>query len=64
MGKFSLMMRKTDDTRPDQEIKKEIYQNFIEPKCDVLFVVDDRLKVVKMWRELDLTVLQCAEGDY
>lgn len=59
-----LFMRQEGDYRPDQEIKKEIYKTKIEPFYEVLFVVDDRAKVVKMWRELGLVTLACAEGNY
>ena len=31
---------------------------------DVLFVVDDRQKVVDMWRDLGLVVLQPAPGNF
>jgi hypothetical protein len=31
---------------------------------DVFLVVDDRNKVVDMWRTLGLTVFQVAEGDF
>ena len=31
---------------------------------DVFLVVDDRDKVVKMWRSLGLSVFQVAEGDF
>ena len=31
---------------------------------DVFLVVDDRNKVVDMWRSLGLTVFQVAEGDF
>ncbi|MDC1174334.1 HAD family acid phosphatase [Bacteriovoracaceae bacterium] len=59
-----LLMRSESDRREDFEIKKEIYQNNIEPKFDSLFVLEDRLSVVKMWRSLGLTCLQCDWGDF
>jgi len=31
---------------------------------DVFLVVDDRNKVVDMWRSLNLPVFQVAEGDF
>lgn len=59
-----LFMRGVDDHRPDCEIKKEIYQSKIAPKFKTLFVVEDRKSVVKMWREINLTCLQCDWGDF
>ena len=58
-----LYMRDSDDDRPDEIVKKEIYQVHIAHR-DVLCVFDDRNKVVSMWRELGLTCLQVAEGDF
>ena len=52
------------DFRPDEEIKKEIYFNKIINNYNILFVLDDRAKVVKMWRELKLTCLQVDDGDF
>ena len=31
---------------------------------DIFMVVDDRQKVVDMWRDLGLTVFQVAPGDF
>lgn len=59
-----LFMRKHGDYRPDEVIKKEIYDKHIKDKYDVEFVLDDRNKVVKMWREIGLKCLQVAEGDF
>jgi hypothetical protein len=58
-----LYMRDSDDDRPDEIVKKEIYQVHIAHR-DVLCVFDDRNKVVSMWRELGLTCLQVADGDF
>ncbi len=60
----SLLMRKTDDHRKDSIVKKEIYEDNIQGKFNVRFVLDDRDQVVEMWRELGLTCLQVAAGDF
>ncbi len=60
----ALYMRKIADRRKDYVIKKEIYEQEIKGKYDVLFVLEDRDQVVKMWRELGLTCLQVAYGDF
>lgn len=59
----SLFMRKAKDHRKDTIIKAEIYKEFIEPKYDILFVIDDRPSVCRMWRSLGLVVLQCGNGE-
>ncbi|CAB4143251.1 hypothetical protein UFOVP434_103 [uncultured Caudovirales phage] len=59
-----LFMRKTGDRRPDDIIKAEIYETHIKPKYDVLYVFDDRNRVVDMWRKKGLTCLQVADGNF
>lgn len=60
----ALYMRKNGDYRKDYVVKKEVYKKYIEPTYEVLFVLDDRDQVVKMWRSLGLTCLQVAYGDF
>lgn len=59
-----LLMRPAGDYRQDALVKRELYEAHIAGRYEVLFVVDDRASVVKMWRELGLTCLQCAEGEF
>lgn len=59
-----LFMRPVDDKRSDTIVKQEIYEEYIEGRYNVLWVLDDRDRVVKMWRSLGLTVFQVAEGDF
>lgn len=59
-----LFMRPAGDFRPDEIIKEEIYRTEIEPHYDVKLVLDDRAKVVKMWRSLGLPCWQVAAGDF
>lgn len=61
---YHLFMRKTGDFRSDDIVKKEIYDNEIKDTFCVRYVVDDRNRVVKMWRSIGLTVLQVADGDF
>ena len=48
---------------PDEILKKKMLDTFVDID-DVFLVVDDRNKVVKMWRDLGLTTFQVAEGDF
>jgi len=59
-----LYMRPSEDYRKDAIIKKEMYENHINGKFNVEFVLDDRNQVVDLWRSLGLTCLQVAEGDF
>lgn len=53
-----LHMRPGGDRRPDTVVKREIYERDIAPRYEVGLVVDDRPKVVEMWRDLGLHVVQ------
>lgn len=64
LNEFDLFMRKKGDYRKDDIIKNEIYIYEIEPIYNVFFVLDDRNSVVDMWRELGLTCLQVAPGNF
>jgi 3-deoxy-D-manno-octulosonate 8-phosphate phosphatase KdsC-like HAD superfamily phosphatase len=61
---LNLFMRKASDEREDAIIKKEVYDNHIKDKFDVQFAIEDRKSVVKMWREVGVTCLQCDWGDF
>lgn len=57
-----LRMRPDDDKRPDTEIKREMISD--EELKKLLFVVEDRERVVDMWRNLGITCLQCDSGNF
>jgi len=59
-----LIMRADGDFRKDSVVKREMFDKYIRDKYCVHFVLDDRNQVVKMWRDLGLTCLQVAEGDF
>ena len=48
---------------PDEILKKEMLDTFVDID-DVFLVVDDRDKVVKMWRDLGLNTFQVAPGNF
>lgn len=60
----NLFMRKTGDTRRDSIVKEELFDEHIFNKYFIEFILDDRNQVVEMWRELGLTCLQVAEGNF
>ena len=55
----------TPDMRfmPDEILKKAMLDTFVDIN-DVFLVVDDRDKVVKMWRDLGLNTFQVAPGNF
>ena len=61
---INLFMRKNGDSRKDVIIKREIFEEHIEGKFNVEFVLDDRDQTVKGWRDLNLPTFQVAPGDF
>lgn len=55
-------MRNNGDKRSDTIVKKEIYEEHIKGKYNIIGVVDDRPKVVRMWELQGLKVLKCGPG--
>lgn len=61
----TLCMRPKGDTRRDSIVKRELFEMYIEDEYEVVFVLDDRDQVVKMWREeLHLPCFQVAYGNF
>ena len=60
-----LVMRdsKTNHFTPDDVLKKDMLDKHVDIN-DVFLVVDDRDRVVKLWRSLGLTTFQVADGDF
>lgn len=61
---FELFMRAEGDTRKDDLVKYELFNENIRDKYHVKYVLDDRDQVVKMWRSLGLACFQVAEGNF
>lgn len=60
-----LHMRKEKDMRGDDIVKRELFNAHVKGKYNVIFVLDDRDRVVRLWRrDLGLTCLQVAEGNF
>ncbi len=56
--------RPTGNSEEDSEIKWAMFQEQIAGKYNVDFILDDRNRVVEMWRANGLTVFQVADGDF
>lgn len=62
---FILLMRPKGDKRDDRIIKRELFNKYVRDQFYIEFVLDDRQRVVDMWRnEIGLTVLQVADGNF
>lgn len=63
-----LYMRTEGDHRPDEKVKPELLDkaqdNIVFNDSEILCVLDDRKRVVEMWRNRGLLCLQVVEGDY
>lgn len=61
----ALHMRSNGDYRSDEIIKLELFESYVRNTFDVQFVLDDRNRVVDMWRnQLGLTCFQVQDGDF
>lgn len=59
-----IYMRPENDFRKDTHIKREIYQNEIEGKYNVVAVYDDRLQVLDMWTENGIFTFNVNQGNH
>jgi predicted kinase len=61
---YDLHMRPAGDMRKDTIVKPELFDKHVRGKYFVLFCVDDRSTVVDKWREMGLTCMQVAPGNF
>lgn len=59
-----LHMRSAGDKRADDLVKSEMFFDEVAPRWNVLGAIDDRNRVVAMWRRIGLMCAQVAEGDF
>lgn len=57
-----IFMKKSDDFRKDNVVKKELYNKNIKGKYNVLCVYDDRNQVVKMWYDEGIFCFNVNQG--
>jgi predicted kinase len=58
-----LHMRTAGDCSPDTVVKRQIFDDHIRDKYDVIGVFDDRKSVKRMWVQLGLHVFDCNQHD-
>lgn len=57
-----LAMRKADTNNDDREVKKEMLEKYVIGRYNVLFVIDDRPKICRMWHDVyGLTTLRVGD---
>jgi hypothetical protein len=62
---YFLHMREAGDHRPDDVVKEELYRTHVEGVYDTDVILDDRDRVVGMWRgKLALQCWQVAPGNF
>lgn len=61
VGHYMLIMRPDNDSRDDTIVKAEIYDKYLK-NLDIVAVFDDRPKVIRMWREKGLNVIDVGQG--
>lgn len=60
-----LYMREKGDMRDDTIVKSELYENNIRGKYNVLCVIDDRPKMIRMWNDVyGFRTLACGDQRY
>lgn len=58
----ALIMRGKNDNREDSIVKREILNKYFPDKSVITKVFDDRPRVIRMWREEGLEVVDCGTG--
>lgn len=58
---WTLIMRPKGDTRPDTEIKQDIYDKYLK-KYPIEVVIDDRPRIIDMWKKNGLKVMDVGKG--
>jgi hypothetical protein len=60
----ALYMPAAKNYREDDIVKSELLDQIISDSYELWLAIDDRDRVVAMWRARGLTCLQCASGDF
>lgn len=59
-----LWMRAEGDRRPDDVVKLELFDAHVRDRFDVRFILDDRDRVVALWRRLGIPTWQVNYGNF
>lgn len=61
---IELFMRRDNDMRRDSYVKAEMFETHIRGRFNIDFVLDDRDRVVNLWRTMGLSAFQVAPGAF
>lgn len=64
LARVPLYMRADGDMRDDTVIKREMLDRMRRDGYNPVMAIEDRARVVAMWREAGLVALQCDVGDF
>ena len=59
-GQYKLFMREDGDNRSDDIVKYEIFNKHLRKLPGIFAVFDDRKRVIAMWEELGIKVMNCG----
>jgi predicted kinase len=59
---YTVIMRKTNDKKPDTVAKKEMLDDYFPDKSVIHVVYDDRPSVINVWKEAGLNVIDVGKG--
>lgn len=59
-GQYKLFMREDGDNRSDDIVKYEIFNKYLRKLPGIFAVFDDRKRVIAMWEELGIKVMNCG----
>lgn len=59
---YTLMMRSRADRREDTIVKKELFEKYFPNKEVIHVAIDDRPRVLKMWEEMGIPVIDVGKG--
>ena len=60
---YTVIMRPRGDKRPDIETKRDLLNKYFPDKSVIHMVLDDRPSVIRVWKDMGLTVLDCGKGE-
>lgn len=64
MQEHPLLMRPNDDSRSDALVKPDLLETYGITPDNTYLVLEDRDRLVRMFREMGFTCLQVANGDF
>ena len=59
---YTIIMRKSTDKRQDDETKRDLFNEYFPDKSVIHVVYDDRPRVLRVWKEMGLNVVDVGKG--